>query len=239
MFRPRTDRLAVTCFTLVMLALAGAACSGAPEEPQLKQFFRASQLRDTQTLANFSAVTFDPRTEGIVQSFTIVSVTEEQRQPLRLKELAKAFDAAKAADDEFTKKKMAYQTANRDAIDRVLKAEGSNARLRGKDAEVQTAWSKWREETAQYSKALSNARQALNDERPLAELSLDNPRAPVDPATVDGDTVSKTVTLDAQVKMPDGQVVPKTMQVTMQRVVGKAGEKDVTGRWVITAVKPA
>jgi hypothetical protein len=238
MFRPTKNRLAWTSAALV-LALAAMACGGPPEEAGLRQFFRAAQLRDSQTLANFAAVNFDPQTDGIVQSFKITSVSEEQKTPLKLKELSKAFDEAKASDDEFSKQKRTYQDANLEAIDRVIKAERANAKLKGKDAEVQTAWTKWRDEAAQHSKTLSDARAALNDERPMAELSLDNPRAPVDATTVEGDMVSKVVTADAQVKMPDGQVVPKTLQITMQRVVGKVGDKDVTGKWIISSIKGA
>jgi hypothetical protein len=222
---------------LAILALAAVACGGAPEDAQIRQFFRASQLRDSQTLANFSAVTFNPQTDGVVTDFDIVSVSEERREPLRIKELSAAHDKARAAEEEFSKKKKEYQDANLDAIDRVLKAESANRPLRGNDAAVQTAWRKWRDDTATYAKAVSEARNQLNDARPIAGLSLDNPRAPVDPVAVDGEMVTKDVTINAQVRQPDGQVVPKSLVVTMQRAVGKADGKDVTGRWVITSVK--
>lgn len=236
MFRPRGNPLALLA-PLVSLALISTACGGFPEEAQVRQFFRASQLRDTQTLSNFAVVSFEPGTDGIVQSFKVTGVSEEQKQAIHLKALAKAHNDAKAADDEFSKKKQAYQDANIEAIDRVVKAERTNAKLKGKDADVQAAWSKWREEAGQYSKRLSDARAELNAARPLAELSLENPRTPVDATTVDGDLVSKVVTIDAKVKTPAGEVVPKTLLLTMQRVVGKSDGKDVTGRWVITSVK--
>jgi hypothetical protein len=237
-------RLPSTRLLISALALAcvAAACgSSAKEEAQIRQFFRASGLRDSQTLANFAAVSFDPREEGVVQSFTITNVSEERKQPLELKALAKAHDEAKAAQDEFSKRKREYQTANEEAIDRVLKAERSNASLKGKDAEVQTAWTKWRTETQDYAKKVSEARTKLQAQRPVAELSVDNPRAPVDVTTVDGDMVSKDVTLNARVKLPadkGGQAVEKTLVLTMQRVIGKTPDgKDVTGRWVITRIQ--
>jgi hypothetical protein len=227
--------------TLALACVAAACGSSAKEEAQIRQFFRASGLRDSQTLANFAAVSFDPREEGVVQSFTITNVSEERKQPLELKALAKAHDEAKAAQDEFSKRKREYQTANEEAIDRVLKAERSNASLKGKDAEVQTAWTKWRTETQDYAKKVSEARTKLQAQRPVAELSVDNPRAPVDVTTVDGDMVSKDVTLNARVKLPadkGGQAVEKTLVLTMQRVIGKTPDgKDVTGRWVITRIQ--
>jgi hypothetical protein len=222
---------------LAILALTAVACGGAPEDAQIRQFFRASQLRDSQTLANFAAVTFDPQKDGVVTDFDIVSVSEERRAPLRIKELAKAYDDARAAEQDFSKKKKEYQDANLDAIDRVLKAESANRTLRGADATVQAAWRKWRDETAQYARRVAETRNELNNARPIATLSLDNPRSPVDPALVDGEMVSKDVNINAQVRQPDGQVVPRSMVVTMSRVVGKSDSKDVTGRWVITSVK--
>jgi hypothetical protein len=237
-------RLPSTRFlTILAIALAGsAACGGsAKEEPQIRQFFRASGLRDSQTLANFAIVTFDPREDGVVQNFTITNVSEERKSPLGLKALAKAHDEAKAAQDEFSKRKREFQTANEDAIDRVLKAERSNATLKGKDAEVQTAWTKWRTETQDFAKKVSDARTRLQAERPVAELSIDNPRAPVDVTTVDGDMVTKDVTINARIKQPaekGGQVVDKTLVLTMQRVVGKTADgKDLTGRWIITRIQ--
>jgi|SRR5688500_9262414 len=47
----------------------------------------------------------------------------------------------------------------------------------------------------------------------------------------DGRTIAKRVTVDAQVRIPEGQVVPKAFVVTMQRRAGEAG-------WFITAFMP-
>jgi hypothetical protein len=240
MRRPRIQ--SVTLFALSALTMAWlAACGGgASEEPLVRQFFRASQLRDNQTLANFAVTSVDPRTEGVVQSFDIVSVSEERRQPLTLRELARAHEEARAAETEFTKRKLAFQDANMEAIDRVLKAERSNARVSGKDAEVQAAWTKWRSETADYSKRVSEARTKLQAQRPIAELSVDNPRAPVDVTKLDGELISKDITVNTQVKEPadkGGQVVPKTLVLTFQRATGKVDGKDVTGKWIITSIK--
>ena len=47
----------------------------------LQQFFRASGMRDDGTLANFAAVSFDPKTEGTVTAFTITSVSDVKTEP--------------------------------------------------------------------------------------------------------------------------------------------------------------
>lgn len=205
----------------------------------LRQFFRASQLRDNATLANFAAATFDPRTDGIVSSFDIVTVSEERQQPLMLKDLAKAQDDARAADDELSRKKKAYQDANLEAIERVLKAESAGRPATGKDAAVQAAWRKWRDDAAASAKTVSDARTKLNAERPIVELSVQGVGQPIDVTTADGQLMSKDVTINAQVKMPGGETVQKQFVVTMEQaklnVPGRA--EPLTGRWVIMAIK--
>lgn len=239
MNRPRLTSIGVFAPALCALAVVTSACSSSPEDPLIRQFFRASQLRDNQTLANFAMVTFDSRTEGTVSSFDITNVTEERREPLTIKDLAKAEEAARAADDEFSEKKKTYQDANLDAIERVLKAEGANRPVGGRDAAVQVAWRKWRDDAATSAKAVSEAVSKLNASRPVVELSMQNVGKPVDVTTVDGQLVSKDVTINAQVRMPNGDTVEKQLVFSVARaelnVPGNAEPQ--LGRWVITAVK--
>jgi Skp family chaperone for outer membrane proteins len=240
MHRPR--HVARFLLVAVLFSTAGLllACSGGPEEPVIQQFFQASRLRDNVTLANITMVSFDPREDGQVQSFSVKSISPEQTQPLHIKELAKAHADAKAADDQFTKRKKEFQDKNMEAIDRVIKAESQNQKLKGKDAEVQAAWSKWRDETAEYSKKVSEARTKLAAERRVAEVSVFDPQKPVDVTVMDGDLVSKDYTIDAKVRMPAGQVVAKTLVITLERARLK-GEKgqDVIGKWIVTSIKEA
>jgi hypothetical protein len=69
----------VSALALVVVALS--ACSTA-EEPIVARFFAASALRDTTALSDFSLVVFEPTIDGIVQRFTIDSVSPEQRRSL-------------------------------------------------------------------------------------------------------------------------------------------------------------
>jgi hypothetical protein len=50
--------------------------------------------------------------------------------------------------------------------------------------------------------------------------------------------VSKEVTVTAPVRLPSGETVQKTYIITMQRAILK-GDKDITGRWIITGYKDA
>ena len=54
----------------------------------------------------------------------------------------------------------------------------------------------------------------------------------------DTELVTKDITLSASVKQPGGQTITKTLVVTMQRAILK-GDREITGRWVITSVKDA
>ena len=234
MYRPRLSSLAV--FALLALAALTVACSSPPEDGLLRQFFRASQLRDNGTLSNFAAATFDPRKDGVVTSFDIVSVGEERRTPLALQDLAKAHETARQADDEFNKRKKAYQDSNLDAIERVLKAEAAGRPPTGKDAAVQAAWRKWRDEAAISAKSVSEARNKLNADRPIAELSLQQGGQSVDVTTGAGQMVTKDVTINADVRAPSGETSQKQMVVTLQRAVMTIKGQERTGRWIITKI---
>jgi uncharacterized protein YyaL (SSP411 family) len=223
----------------VAAAIFASGCSGTSDEQQLlKKYFDASRMRDNATLANIAAVSFRPQEEGSVQSFSVVSVTEDPPRQLRIQELNKAFEAVRQADEEFTKTKREYQDKNIDAIDRVLKAERENKPLSGRDATVQKEWTTWREETAANAKKVSDARQALNAERSVAELSAYDARDPINILDYEGSLHSKQVAISARVRTPDNQTADKEIVVTLQRaeLKGKGGELR-NGRWVITGIK--
>ena len=207
----------------------------------MRQFFRASGLRDSQTLANFATVSFDAKTEGTVSDFEVTAVSPERTEPLRVIELDKAVTEADAANKVFNEKKKAYQDANAEAIDRVLKAESAGRKLTGKDAQIQAEWTKWRDDSSAEAKKVSAARAALSDSRPIAELSLmANSGSPTPTvAELNGTLVSKDISVTAQVKDASGATSPKNYVMTAQRAVVKTEKGERQGKWIITAIKPA
>ena len=240
MFRPKSLTVAIAT-ALIVAMVAMIACGGSGEErTTLMKYFNASKMRDNLTLANIATVGFDPTTVGRVQTFSIVSATPDKVEPLTLKQHQADLKAAQEAENEFTKKKKEFQDANTEAIDRVLKAEAKNQTLKGKDAELQKEWTKWREETAVYAKKVSEMRKLLNEDRPIVEISIQDPRNPVIVTDYEGEITSKDMTLDAKVKAPDGtssekQYVFTLRRATLKGVVGKDGKAaDLVGRWVIT-----
>jgi hypothetical protein len=235
---------AITLVTLLGgLALLTAACTmtRSPEEQVLTNFFRAARVRDNATLANISAVSFDARTDGTVQDFEIVNIGEEQRRSLQIKQLAGEEEKAKQDDAAFAKKKKEFQDANLEAIERVVKLERSGGTARGKDAEVQAAWTKWRDEQSQYQKRLSEARAKHANERALAINSLTPPGQPdVDVSGMNVELITKQVTVNAEVREPNGGATTnKTYVFTLQKAAGTGGpDGDREGRWIITSIRP-
>lgn len=222
----------------IPLALVAIACSRQPEQQFLSQFFRAARARDNSTLGMMSAVAFDPRERGTVSSFEITAATPEQRTPLDLKALVTGVRQARENEAEFGKRKKVYQDTNLKQIEELIKVERDPAgKLSPALAKIKPEWDKWREETSMHSKATAAARAALAAGTGPAEASLTQPGQPsLDPEKFEGETVSKTVTLNAQVQTPEGQTVPKTLTITMRRVVGKVGDRSRDGRWVITQI---
>jgi hypothetical protein len=221
--------------SLTAVILAG--CSGAAEQPILNQLFTASRLRDNTTLNGFSMVALDPVTQGSVTTFSIVSVSPEARKPLTLKTLARAYDDAKAEDAAFNKRHDDYEQQHMEEVTRIARA-GRDAKLKGGDADVQAAWFKMLDEGRDISRKVSDAKRRLATESVVIDMSVSDPRNPIDVTKYDGDLVTKEVTVDAQLRTPAGTTVPKTYLVTMQRAVLKGGPKgDITGRWIVTGLK--
>jgi hypothetical protein len=241
MFRPKPSVYVLASMVLMAAALSACSSANANEENLVRQFFRASSLRDNMTLANFAVVAFDPKAEGTVNDFDVTAVSPEKTEPLRVIELSKSLTEAEAANKAFNEKKKTYQDANMEAIDRVLKAESAGRKLSGKDAQIQAEWTKWRDDTGAEAKKVSSARNALSNARPLAELSLMPNAGAASPNVeeMDGTMVSKDITIAATVKAPDGTTSQKNYVITAQRAIVKGKEGDRQGRWIITGIKPA
>ena len=97
MLRSRARSRVLIVAVLAGLTLVEAACgSSSPEAQLLNNFFRAARVRDNTTLANISAVSFNPRTEGTVEDFEVVSVGPERGVAVQISALADEEAKAKA-----------------------------------------------------------------------------------------------------------------------------------------------
>lgn len=223
---------------LLALAFLAVDCGGGAEQAILQGYFQASRLRDRMTLGNIATVSFDPNREGQVDRFQILSVGPEDTRTLHIRENAKAFQDATSASDDLGKKMKAYQDDHMEAIDRVLKAERSKGKISGADLEIQKVWSKFRDDTGQFQKRMSEAREKLSSERGRAELSISTGGRSIDVTNYDGVLVSKEVTINATVRTPDGQTSQKKLVVTITQARLKDDKgQDLTGRWLVTGIK--
>lgn len=238
MSRVRCRAILHVVAAVVPLAFLTTACSRPPEQAQLAQFFRAAKARDNTTLAMMSAVEFDPREQGTVDDFEITSVTPETRKPLGLKALLEAEAKARAAEAEFAKRKMEYQNANLPVIEQVVKLERDpKAKMTPAQQAVKAAWDKWRADSSTYTRAVSAARAAVTAGIGPAEASLTQPgQPPFDPASFDGELVTKDVAVAATVRSPQGATAAKNLTVTFARVVGTQAGTAREGRWIITKI---
>jgi hypothetical protein len=223
---------------LVVLAFTISGCAGSEHDQMIRRFFQASSMGDNITIANISTVSFDPNKDGRAQNVSFVSETPEQTRELKIKELNKAFQDAQATESEYSKKMKEYQDKNIDAINRVIKIEQSGkGKPGGKDAEIQAAWTKWRDDQKVEQKKVSEARKALQVERKVPDLSLPDHDVTQFESVVEA---TKEVTVTANVRTPDGQSTKKTLVLTLQRVVAKdAAGKETPGKWMITDLKEA
>ena len=223
---------------LAPLALLLVACSRPPEQQFLTQFFRAARVRDNNTLAMMSAVEFDPREQGEVTDFDITNISEERRTPLDFKTLIDAERQAQAALDEFRKKRIEYESANRAALETIAKLERDKGKLTPAQQAMKEVWDKWRADAAGMQKAAASAKAALSTHAGPAEASLTQPGQPAFAADkFSGSLVTKDVTVNANVRMPDGQTSQKELVVTILRVEGTLDGAPRTGRPIISRIQ--
>ncbi|HJN44359.1 MAG: hypothetical protein QGI10_16830 [Vicinamibacterales bacterium] len=237
MARTRTTSLVLALFMAPLMALFVSACAGGGgEQALIRSYFLAARLNDRPTLNNIAMVRFDPREDGSVSGVSVVSVTEQQTRPLRIKELNEALADAQQADEDFNTEKVAYQDENFDAINRVLAAERDEDDVARRDVEVQEAWTDWRNQTMEHAKTVSDAQVALTREQNSAALSMFDPNEPLDLTQYDGELLTKEVSITADVEL-NGAENERSMVVTLQQAVMTGSDGTVIeGAWVIANI---
>lgn len=70
---------ALTLGATIVWVLASTACAATAEEQTLLRFFEAARTLDSTIIDKYATVGFSPRTEGMVQTFTVTEVGEERQ----------------------------------------------------------------------------------------------------------------------------------------------------------------
>ena len=228
----------ISLLVTLVLAIGGSmtACGGGGEEQSLiNSFFRASRFNDRATLGGISMVAFNPDTDGTVGSFDIESISEEQRRPLRMRESVAALAQAQQDQRTFAAEMRAFQDENLDAIASVIEAERADENVRARDRDIQEAWTKWREDSQDRSLAVSAAETALAAESSVATISAYDPNNPIDVQSLEGELLTKEVTISTAVEM-NGSEEDRTLVITLQRVELNTADGMIEGRWIITGI---
>lgn len=234
----RKSKAHISLFAALVLIVGGtlAGCGGGGEEQALiSSFFRASRFNDRTTLGGISMVAFSPDSDGIIGSFDVENITEEQRRPLRMREMAAALLQAQQEQRNFAVEMKAYQDENLDAIARVIEAERADEQVSSRDQDVQEAWTTWREGSQEHSRAVAAAENDLGDESAVAQVSAYDPNNPIDVQGLEGELLSKEVTINASVER-DGGEEQRTLVITLQSVHLNAADGILEGRWIITSI---
>lgn len=222
-------RFKALIFLISPLTLQLIACGGGPERALLRTFFAALQTNDNATLASMSTVGF----EGTVESYEIVSVSEDTVQPFRLPDLREAAEEAKTVRDEHWEEFGIFQDEHFEDLEAIRERveQEPDYRFSGRRGELQTEWDRWREERSAHEAALREANDALDRERTRASMSM----GATSLTGFSGEVVTREVIVNVTTQ-EEGQ---KPYRFTLSRYNLTAGENSPPSRWIITGIEPA
>ena len=280
MSRSMVKRSLVLIAVILSGGLLAAACGGGGDELLIaRSFFQAARFDDRTSLGNMSLVPFTPQDDGIASSPGVDFVGEEERRPLEMIELNQALTETRDGETTFRADKKMYQDNNEELITLAIESgrEGDdpgNADIRravqawtGRTGErvarnnnagrrehfdgIRDAWSVQVAEERDWARRVSEAQNALNDERRIVDVSLydfvrDSPQA-IEVIQYGGELVTKQFTVSANVTKDEVEE-ERTMCFTIQKAdlhgvpmpsaeeEGEMTEGVVEGRWIITDI---
>ena len=280
MSRSMVKRSFVLIAVVLSGGLLAAACGGGGDELLIaRSFFQAARFDDRTSLGNMSLVPFTPQDDGIASSPGVDFVGEEDRRALQMVELNQALAETRDAETTFRADKKMYQDNNEELITLAIESgrEGedpSNADIRraaqawtGRTGErvarnnnagrrehfdgIRDSWSTQVADEREWARKVSEAQNALNNERRIVDVSLydfvrDSPE-PIEVIEFGGELVTKQFTVTANVTLNDVEE-ERTMCFTIEKAdlhdvpmpsaeeEGEMTEGTVEGRWIITGI---
>ncbi len=282
MSRSMVKRSFVLIAVVLSGGLLAAACGGGGDELTItRAFFQAARFDDRTSLGNMSLIPFTPQDDGIASSPSVDFVGEEERRALEMIELSQALDEARDGEATFRADKKMYQDQNEELITLAIEsgregedpgnadirravtawtsrtgervAPNNNRGRRDHFNGIRDSWNSQVSEERDWARRVSEAQNALNDERRIVDVSLyDFVRDSAEPIEViqyGGELVTKQFTVSARVTRDEVEE-EKTMCFTIQKAdlhgvpmpvpegeeVEGDGTGTVEGRWIITSI---
>ena len=211
------------------------SCKSTPEKGLIGAYIHAISLRDTATMASMAVepVSID------VDSWEIVSVSEEKTEPANLVELGKAEMEYKKKLEEHVGPVMDAEDALYGAQEELKAARtgGSRAAARRKVDEMQAKFDEERELHKELQRNYNEAKDAAQKERDIAVFSLIGPTGEL-PNIMDltGTVHSKNV--DVKVVSKAGEETVYRFELKRYELRDEAAALNHRGRWIIVKFGP-
>ena len=212
-----------------LLALPSLGCRGAEQE-LVDRFFEATQRGDNPSVASLSMVAFPVD----VESWNVLEVGEERREPYLVPELFERVGAAEDERDAQFKVFGEFRRINYETL------RGMQARLRedpehrfsGRLGELKDEWDGYREQRLQVVAKLRDAE--LDLEREIRRVSKSLQREST-PEFLTGETQRKLALVRVTTTGGD-----RHYEVTLTRYdLKNQFDATVPTRWIITAIAPS
>lgn len=223
-----TTKRAATGAIVLALGLLTAACSP-PEKRIIDQYFNAINTEDSQTLSSFAAYRFPKK----VQSWKVVSVSEETKEPAPLPDLTAKAAAAETSVDKNKREAQIWagDTEIYKQIDEIKELRKKGGAVPPRLASVAQRYDDYTSKERELKRALAAGKDAVEREKRDVMLSVGQ----VDGIeTINADMLTKQVELELTV---DGQAAPYTMTLRRYELTGATTQR-VISRWVVMKIDP-
>lgn len=226
----RKRALIVIGLLAVFFVLQG--CSSKPEKTLLTKYFNAVRLNDNDTMSSMALEPFQPQLE----SWEIVSVSEEKIEPAILPELNKREIEAKKAQDAQVGPTIDADSALKDAQDEkdLARTAAAKAAAQRKIDQLQAKYDEEYKKMTELKKAYTDAKAAAAREEAITLFSLGLRELP-GVRDFEGTVHSKEVVV--RIKPQGGSAREYRLPMRMYQLKTEPSNLG-RGRWVILRFEP-
>ena len=232
----RRKGLVIFCAVAVLFVLVSLqSCKSHPEKGLIGAYIHAISLKDTSTMASMAVepVSID------VDSWEIVSVSEEKTEPANLVELGKAEMEYKKNLEEHVGPVMDAEDALYGAQEELKAARtgGSRAAARRKVDEMQAKFDEERELHKEFQRNYNEAKEAAQKERDIAIFSVIGLTGDL-PNIMDLSGTVHSKDVDVKVVSKAGMETTYRFNLKKYELRDEAANLNHRGRWIIVKFGP-